>query len=380
MDIPIEPPAEVCFVASHPAAGAHFADFYYELTKQGRIQCRVLATEKAADELMKRDVPVYDFYYGKKSRTLKDLPEEEQEQIAESVAKICSTAKCVITDLGQEFSAKVQNKLAEKYPSIVLVAYYDNPEAFVPGGYSATAAKVLLKSQAVLFANAKLADGPLYSAPDVPLDLNGKTKIGVGYANLKDVEELREKRSGRSSNNTDKLAVYFGGANDVYYDQAFPRFLSILMDASKSQDLSSLTILIQQHPRAVLEGNRDGLLLLDWQKTASPQAPKIAISSIPFNEALVAADLALYYQTSAAAKFMLVGVPTAQIGHEAYSDVLVRNNFCPSITQSKEFLELIKIFPTPPTQEVRNKILNATGIDPAWPVHLTKSLEVLLAN
>lgn len=379
----IDVPAEVCFVACHPAAGAHFADFYYELTKQGRVRCRMVATEKAAEELARRKVPVHDFFYGKQSKTLKDLPEDEQEQLAASVAKICSTARWVITDLGQEFSAKVQDKLAERYPHIVRIAYYDNPEPFVPGGYSTTAAKVIQKAQAVLFANAKLAGVPLYSTPDQPIDLSGKQLIGLGYGNFQEIQDLREKRVSAHLSlkksllqpNTSSLAVYFGGANDVYYGQAFPRFLEILSESAQAEDLSSLTILVQQHPRSILEGNRDGMLLHEWKKTASPKAPKVAISSSPFNDALTAADLALYYQTGAAAKFMLVGVPTAQIGHEPFKDLLVRNGFCPAINESNQFLDLFKNFPTSPTEETHNKILNESGIDPSWADNLADVLQ-----
>lgn len=383
---PIQPPI-VWFVACHPAAGAHFADFYYELAKQGKVRCRILATEKAAEELSKRKVPIHHFYSGKNLRPLKDLPEKLQDTLADSIANICKGAQCVITDLGGEFTARVHDKLAKLQPSILRVAYYDNPEAFVPGGYSATASKVMRKAQVIFFANAKLADAPIYEAPDHPVDLNGKQTVGLGYANLKDIEDLREKRKSnmrlplRSSllqQSTSSLAVYFGGANETYYGQAFPRFLEILSDAAKSDDLSSLTILLQQHPRSVLEGNRDGLLVQEWQKTATPQAPKIAISTVPFNDALIAADLALYYQTSAASKFMLAGLPSAQIGHEPFPDILVRNGFCPAVTDANQFLELFKNFPTSPSQELCYKILNESGIDPVWPERLSNALELLM--
>jgi hypothetical protein len=388
--------SEVCFVACHPAAGTHFADFFFELHQLGRVSCRMVATEKAAEELEKRHVPFQNFYEGKKAKALRDLSEKEQDELAISVAKICRHARCVIIDVGTEFSTKVQTKLAELYPSIVRIAYYDNPEPFVPGGYSATAAKVMQKAQIVLFANAKLAEATLYPTSDSskPFDFQGKQKVGLGYANLRDIEELLEKRKpatriplqaalfnkqGLNPKTIATLAVYFGGANEIYYQQAFPRFLEILTAASKTEDLSNLAIVIQQHPRSVLEGNRDGTLLEKWNKTASKQSPKVVLSLSSFNDALVSADLALYYQTGAATRFMLAGVPTAQIGHEPYHDTLIRNGFCQSVTDEKQFLQLLDDLCTPPipNEEVRKKIAQESGIDPAWPKRLASLLDTL---
>ncbi len=382
-----QPSTEICFVACHPASSSHFADFFYELTKQGHVRCKMIATEKAAEVLKKRDIAFQDFFSEKKSKNLKDLSNEEQDELAAAVAHLCRHAKCVITDLGQEFSAKVQSKLAERYPSIVRIAYYDNPESFVPGGYSQTAAKVLQKAQVIFFANAKLAEGAIYSEPSCAIDVMGKQRFGIGYANLNDSEEILKNRKSevrknlRSSllpSSATTLAVYFGGANEVYYEQAFPRFLAIVQQAAKTRDLSYLTIILQQHPRALLEGNRDGILLEEWKKSAGSHAPHIEISTHSFNEILTAADLALYYQTSVAAKFMLSGVPTAQIGHDPYPDVLIRNHFCPAITNSKQFLQLIQHIPHEPSAENRKKIARESGINPAWPEQLATTLSLLM--
>ena len=388
IDLPQAPSApEICFVACHPAAGSHFADFYYELSRQGRVRCRMIATEKAADMLRDRSVPVEDFFYGKKLKVLKDLPDEEQDQLAAAVAHLCRHARCVITDLGQDFSAKVHAKLAERYPSILRAAYYDNPETFVPGGYSLAAAKGMQKAQAILFANAKLIDSAIYAEPNCPIDLRDKHRFGIGYGNTRGIEELCAKRkstlrsslrSQLSPSPASPLIVYFGGANEVYYQKAFPRFLEIITRAAKSRDLSAVAIVIQQHPRSILEGNRDGQLVFEWKKTATEHAPQIYFSSLPFNDAVTAADLALYYQTSAAATFMLAGVPTAQIGHEPYQDVLVRNHFCPSITDEKQLIELLDHLPPEPSDELRKKVAAEAGLNPAWPEQLAAALSVLV--
>jgi len=362
---------EVYFVACHPAAGAHFADFYYELDKRGKVRCRMIAAEKAAEELAKRGIPVTRFYEEKKP--LKVLSLEEQEELASTVAKICKKATCVITDLGHNFSALVQKKLSEESPSIIRIAYYDNPETYVPGEYSLTVARTMEYAQTILFANRNLAQAEIFSSPGIPVDLEGKTRAGLGYANFKEIEELKEKRSCRKNQ---KFAVYFGGANEVYYTKAFPRFLEIVTCASNLQDLSDWSIVIQQHPRSVLEGNRDGHLLEEWKKKANERAPRISLSKFSFNDALTATDLALYYQTGAAAKFMLLGIPAAQVGHEPYLDILVRNQFCPTVTDEKQFLEMLDNLQIP-SLETQSKIALESGIDPSWPEALEIFIEEL---
>jgi len=334
----------------------------------------MVAAEKAAEELAKKGIPVTRFYEEKKP--LKVLSLEEQEQLASTVAKICKKATCVITDLGHNFSVLVQKKLSEESPSIIRIAYYDNPEAYVPGEYSLTVARTMEYAQMILFANRKLAQAEIFSSPGIPVDLEGKTRAGLGYANFKEIEELREKRNSRKRTQGKKLAIYFGGANEVYYKEAFPRFLQIIARASNLKDISDWSILIQQHPRSVLEGNRDGLLLEEWKKKATERSPQILLSTFSFNDALTAADLALYYQTGAAAKFMLLGIPAAQVGHEPYPDILVRNQFCPAVTDEKQFLEMLGNLRTP-SLETQSKIALESGIDPSWPEALENFIEEL---
>jgi hypothetical protein len=239
----------------------------------------------------------------------------------------------------------------------------------------------------VLFANAKLVGIPLFEEPlpAEPVNIPVEQRVGLGFANFREIDEIVEKRKSPSpellqfkktllgANAT--LAIYFGGANDTYYNDAFPRFLAILTEASQTHDLSSLAIAIQQHPRSVWEGNRDGRLLEEWQKTSSKQSPRVFISPCGFNDALATADLAFYYQTGAATRFMLVGIPTAQIGHEPYVDTLVGGKFCPSIKDKKQFIEALSR--PAPDEETQKKIASESGMDPQWPAHLNSFLEKL---
>ncbi len=129
--------------------------------------------------------------------------------------------------------------------------YYDNPEEFVPGGYSETANKIRAIADRTLFANANLA--------------TGEKDIGIGYSPVvNDVLEIRKMRetSDRTAflkkheieDTGQKIIVYFEGANETHYTQAFPHFLDLL----KEWDFSNTVLVFQQHPRALKEGNRDG--------------------------------------------------------------------------------------------------------------------------
>ncbi len=53
------------------------------------------------------------------------------------------------------------------------------------------------------------------------------------------------------------------------------------------------------------------------------------------------ADAAFYYQTSMGPQFVLAGIPTVQIAHETYQDILVKNKLSPSVTDVEQFLDVL---------------------------------------
>jgi hypothetical protein len=65
--------------------------------------------------------------------TLENISEEEA---ARDIVKKCCRAAVVITDVGNPFAISLQKTLASQSPSVLRLAYYDNPESYVPGGYS----------------------------------------------------------------------------------------------------------------------------------------------------------------------------------------------------------------------------------------------------
>jgi len=364
--LPIDFPqsVEVYFVACHPNATSHFKDFTETLKNRG-IGCRIIKPEDVAE-----------------GRKIHELPEEEFSVLAQRIAKECQPATCVITDVGHSFLVQVQQALKDEYPNITRIAYYDNPEPFVPV-YSETAARVMAVANAILFANNRLVDKGI-------MGTEGKTQIGLGYYPMADVDEIRTLRTSdvRQQKRQEFLAkagvddhgqpimVYFGGANDVYYREAFPHFLKTLELAAEQQDLSTLTIVVQQHPRARTEGNIDGSLVEEWKKSAKKNFPQITLSQGSFSEALIVADSAAYYQTSAAPKFLMMGIPTMQIGHEPYDDVLTRYQLIPSATEAKSFLIGLHSL-REPNAECIERVYDQLGINKEWPDVFTQFVQHL---
>lgn len=352
-------PAVIYMIACHANPGDHFATFTDALKNQG-CNVQVIATGPALTKMQQRGIPVqYAF-------SLDNLDEAAQELEAQKIAKICAQGTVVLTDVGHAFDIKMQKALSAY--AVKRLAYYDNPEPFVPGGYSAIAVEVMKAAQGVLFANAKLAVGP--------------SQVGIGYYPISQAMKLKERRDHEHAavraeffkkneieERGQKVLVYFGGNNEAYFNQAFPAFLDFL---AYQQDLSEYVVLIQQHPGAKRE-NRDGVQVASWLN-AHPQKAKLVVSDFNSDDAQVLADAALYYQTSMGAQFALLDIPTIQVGHETYEDILIRNQLAPSVTSSEELtceLRALSQARQMPAQEV---IFEGLGIRSDWLKRLEDAL------
>ncbi len=295
--------AEVCFLAKHGGAIEHFQAFL-KVCEKAHISA-VLAT----------DAP--------------DL-----------------AAKILITAAADPCFASVNGNAHTHF------LYYDNPESFVPGGYSENVARSLEHQvDGVIFANRHLVHGP--------------EDYALGYYPLEDVTKLIEKRKQREQNGKPVL-LYIGGANEVYYKEAFPHFLDLLSNSS----ISNCTLLFQQHPRAKYEGNRD----LHVLESIIPKLNNIqvVVSDKPLLEAAVNADCILYSQSSAAPKFVLAKIPTIQVAKTPYPDILVRNGIIPCATTVSELERMESL--TLETQDVE-RTLDALGVDPEWENNLITLLK-----
>ncbi len=124
---------------------------------------------------------------------------------------------------------------------------------------------------------------------------------------------------------------------------------------------------MQQHPGAK-EKNLDANLVRQWQELHTQAGiPRILISQVSSDEAQIVADAMLYYQTSMGPQFVLAGIPTVQIGHNTYEDILVKNGLCPSVTDAVGFLNaLTRLQKSAEKKSGHEAIYQGLGITSCW--------------
>ena len=336
------PTAAICFIACHGGPADHFATFAEDLTKKG-YTVEIHASGPALDKFQSRGFSATAFSV--------DSPASE-------VAEKCANASVIITDVGHAFDIELQRACAKSAPLAPRCAYYDNPESYVPGGYSDVAAQVMQVAQKVLFANSNLTN-------IVP----GKG-IGIGYYPMGQVHKITQRRTLEHEtlrsqfftkhslvDTGQKVLVYAGGNNEEYFSKAFPAFLEFLDGISKE-----FIVVLQQHPGAKKE-NTDRVLA---------EGHPLFISDFNSDNAQVLADAMLYYQTSMGPQFVLAGIPTIQVGHEVYRDILVRNNLCSVATTQDAFVRAITDLK--PNVEGREEIERGLGICPDWATRLEDAI------
>lgn len=329
------PLTTICFIACHGGPADHFATFAEHLTQKG-YKIEIYGNGPAYDKFIARKLEVHRF---------------ENLEVVEK----CKDASVIITDVGHPLDITLQETLAKEAPTALRIAYYDNPESFVPGGYSETAEKVMKVAQRVLFANANLA--------------KQDNAVGLGYYPLAMAEKIAKRRTVdqtalRAKVLTDckiedkgqKIVVYTGGNNETYFNEAFPAFLKFL----QGMDSSQYVVLLQQHPGAKA-ANRDG--------QQCKEAP-IHLSQLSSEDSQVVADAMLYYQTSMSPQFVLAGIPTIQTGHNTYEDILVKNKLC-AVATTEETLAAALSHLVPPANVDLHKEL---GISSDWPNRLEEAI------
>jgi hypothetical protein len=332
----------ICFIACHAGPADHFAAFAEHLSREG-YRVEVLASGPALKKFQDRNIQVLSSFDADKGDA----------SLAAQIARRVGKAAVVLTDVGHPFQIEIQEALAAEAPEVERWVYYDNPEPYVPGGYSATAEKVMAKAHLILFANAHLAKGP--------------KDLGIGYYPMEQAEKLRIRRENEHDLKRkeffkehhledlgQRLLVYVGGNNEEYFTKAFPAFCK-MMGGVKGE-----VVVLQQHPGAKAQ-NLDGAAALE---------SGMILSRVPSEEMLVAADVVLYYQTSMGPQFLLAGIPVIQVGHHVYEDILVRNHLAPAATS---IAELIKALGEKP-QIAKTPLLRDLGIREDWKERLTNRL------
>ncbi len=374
--------AAICFFVCHQGAANHFAVFTEHLMRDG-YEVHIFAAEPVIKPFQDRGIVATPF-------SIKNLSDEEKSSLADELATLCSTASAVLTDVGDLFEMTFQKALKEKSPRVLRLAYRDNPEHYVPEPYLTIATKVMLAADRVLFANANMAQEALYQdkeqKEEIPLPF--ENRIGLGYSPLAQAEKLALQR--KESHETmqkqllDKYGaagrralVYFGGNNPDYFNKAFPAFLKILSQSiEKGENLSDLVIFLQQHPKAK-EENLDRKQLEIWIEAhrGDPHAPRLIISSEKTPDLEIAADAALFHQTSLTSSWALAGLPMMQIGDEPDQTIIVKAGLCPSVTDAAGFIEAIKgIKPKLVSEEEKAAICARLGIREDWFATLKQAL------
>ncbi|CAF1072091.1 unnamed protein product [Rotaria sp. Silwood1] len=374
----------VCFIVCDGGPAGHFAAFATNLFNQNELQIIIYATEPALTKLknshLPNDIQLLSF-------TVEDGDRKQQEQVATQLIDNClkQGAHSIIIDIGNKFDAifqLVSSKRNLPTDMIRFWCYYDNPEPYVPGGYSIKTEETIKASQYILFANMNLAkiDSIIYSLPEKSIDLTNKTVQGIGYYPVVEVEKLLQQRElerdtlrvQNNWTNIKHLFVYFGGNNDVYFDQAFPTFLSNLSQIDKNI-IQDVLFVLHQHPAAKKQ-NRDGLLFQEWL-SKNNHIQGILSTLKTSDQAQIIADAALYYQTSMAPQFVLLGLPTMQVGHEIYHDILVKFNLCYTATNTIELAVGLtsmkeRSYSSDKIQQSKELIYNAIGYTSDWPKNL----------
>ncbi len=375
--------SQICFLACHPAS-TPFVQEAQSWCNNNSIQSEVYARDTAYERLQGKVQELKSFAQSYSTETLDKLGDRVLHEAAVEVAySISKKFQAVICDVGSPFTSRVFEILSEKSPEIVRISFYDNPERYVPGGYSETAKKTLEKSHLILFANKNLSEGQILSTPNTEIELDTIERAGIGFSTLpqqiKTIKEGREEEKRtllrkeildqhNIEDKGQKIAVYYGGANSEYYEKAFPAFLTIIEGLSNESNSKAFeyVFIIQQHPRAKSEGidakKVEEMLMKYSSENEGKKIPHIVISQTDFNSATKVADLALYYQTGSNTLFPACGIPTVQVGHETFKDILTSNEYIPSATSASEFVKALKTTEEKGVTVTEEEIFTAQGI------------------
>lgn len=336
----------VCFLTAHPGPANHFVE-YAKVYEERGVPYHILSGDTTAEKFTCAGLKV------------SVLTDEEH----------LKDAQMVIFDTSQvERAASIK----ERFPGVKRVLYYDNPDAYVPGGYSESIAKAAKVADAILFANTNFISKPIFSSVDTPIDLQAIERMATGYFPLQEAEKIAAaKDTNEAKLRTDffahqalkdegqRIVTYLGGANPEYYEKAFPAFCEMVF-ALNPDTYKDVIFVIQQHPRARQEGNPDLEILGKYGE----EGPIVVTSKHQTIDAVAISDQVYYYQTSMAAQVAFAKILPIQIGHQVNADVMVTSGF-PVVTnvemlsrtlQKKEGIE----------GDTLDALTKALGVDPNW--------------
>jgi hypothetical protein len=160
-----------------------------------------------------------------------------------------------------------------------------------------------------------------------------------------------------------KIITYIGGNNEVYFDKALPAFIKFIDESIINRlDLSNLCFNFHFHPGSKKEHKDKDLILKLMEKyKTDPGFPKIFFSE-NLDNALILADTIFYHQTSMSPLFLLAGIKCAQVGHEAFPEILLKQDLIQSITNSEDFAQYISDLSSKTSPLPKEKIMEVLGI------------------
>ena len=347
----------LCFIVCDGGPAGHFAEFTKYLISDNRLSIDIYTNEihQAKFEDLRNHERIRMFHF-----SLHGMNESDEDNLATKIIENCMKENVdkILIDIGNQFDVKLARKLTN---TIDFWCYYDNPEEYVPGGYSNRCIEMMSLCQNILFANKNLAR----------LELDEKIIRGIGYYPIEIAEKLKQRRELERTQLRDKygwknieyIFIYFGGNNQLYYELAFPHFLSLLSQIDQ-QSLHNTLFLFHQHP-AAKKDNYDGNLFQNWlEKNSHIQA---SLSQLTSDEAQILADGIFYYQTSMAYQFALIGIPIMQVAHKIYKDILVQHNLCHTAIDLNQFENGLKLFKKQNnSMENKQLIYDAIGYNKNW--------------
>lgn len=341
-------------VVCHGGPAVHFTAIQKALASRG-FEVEIHASGPAADQLTKMGVRFTRF-------------DAKSEGAAAEVAGRVKNAAIVITDVGEVFDEGIQRHL--ECSTTPHLAYYDNPLDYVPG-WSTNAARVIKHASGALFANANLVS-KITADGSTPVDLKGKSVYGVGYYPFESAIALKERRgSDRCGLKQDlfnalgiedpnrEVVVYFGGNTEHYFNTELPLLLKLVEEGA----FGNRVVLLQQHPGAKASG-RETALVKD----------KIHLSPVNSETAMLLADYASYSQTSMAPQFLILEIPTIQIGGRK-DDPFIQKGAVVYVSSKRD---LEAAFQNPPKKLSQQEIKGVLGAKDDWEEALANYLKSLI--
>lgn len=381
--IEFTPKTEICLIAEHPGASNHFKAFIAPLERSGAV-VTVLAGKNV--------VALFDSHAS--IRTVPYDPAAGAESLRDLLHKVADKAALILSDVAASRWTEPLRELKMSGREFTHFVYYDNPDPYVPGGYSKTAGAVIPTADKVLFANARLQELPVYSEPGVAIRMPKGKRYGIGYYPTEGAETLKALRAEmrdelRSqlfaalnfTDKHDKIITYIGGANEEYLDKALPRFLSMVAAIAneKHHPLYRTVIVFQQHPRMRGGENLDRYYIDGLKRLGvlSDTAPIIWFSTFKTEEALALADLVLYHQSSMVPQVALSGIPAAQVADRLNPDAATDSGvpFINSVKELESLLLKLRKGGAPTLDaEGMERLKERLGTRADWQERLTRSL------